>query len=83
MEHQAFVKVMESISMNCMAYLNKDWTTELEVDAGPEGLGAVLRQFNPVNPEDRSIVTFKSRLLTADERQFGFPGEWRKNKSRS
>ena len=69
-ERQAFKQVKESISTKCMAYFNKDWTTELEVDAGPEGLGAVLRQYNPDSPEmERAIVTFKSRLLTAYERK--------------
>ena len=61
--------VKRSISEKAMAYFNKDWNTELEVDAGPEALGAVLKQYNPKNGDERSIVTFKSRLLTADERK--------------
>ncbi len=68
-EEKAFNQVKKSISEKAMAYFNKDWSTELEVDAGPEGLGAVLKQFNPENDNERSIVTFKSRLLTADERK--------------
>jgi len=68
-EESAFNKVKKSISEKAMAYFNKDWCTELEVDAGPEGLGAILKQYNPENCEQRSIVTFRSRLLTVDERK--------------
>jgi len=53
-----------------MAYFNKEWNTELEVDAGPEGLGSILKQYDPTNPVmERAFVTFKSRTLTADERK--------------
>ena len=47
-----------------MAYFNKDWETEVIVDASPVGLGAVLGQFNPKNPEEKHIVCFASRMLT-------------------
>lgn len=70
MEQKAFDNVKESISTKCIAYFNKDWETELEVDAGPEGLGSILKQYNPDNKDmERAYVTFKSRLYTENERK--------------
>jgi len=66
-EQQAFEKVKESISTRAMAFFNKEWETELEVDAGPEGLGAVLTQYYH---DQRRIVAFASRLLSTTERKY-------------
>ncbi len=69
-EQQAFDKVKESLTSRAMAYFNKAWNTELEVDASPEGLGAVLMQFNPNDSHERHIVAFASRLLSTTERKY-------------
>ena len=53
-----------------MAYFRKDWSTELEVDAGPDGLGAVIVQYNPKEREERHIICFASRLLSEAERRY-------------
>ena len=69
-EQEAFEQLKNLISTKCMAYFNKDWTTELQVDASPVGLGAVLTQFNPKNPTEKHFVSFASRMLTETEKRY-------------
>lgn len=58
-EHDtALNKLKQTISNKFMAYFNKEWDTELIVDASPVGLGVVLWQRNP---RDRYDV--KNHLL--------------------
>ena len=69
-EQHAFDSLKEAISTKCVSYFRKDWDTELHTDASPVGLGAVLSQMNPKNPEEKHIVCFMSRLLTEVERRY-------------
>jgi hypothetical protein len=69
-EQKAFESLKEDILTKCLAYFNKEWHTEVIVDAGPEGLGAVLVQINPSDKLDRKVVCFASRLLTDVERRY-------------
>ena len=69
-EETVFGSLKELISTKCMAYFDKDWETEVIVDASPVGLGAVLCQFNPKNPKERHIVCFASRMLTDVESRY-------------
>ena len=69
-EQASFEKIKNSISTRCMAYFNVKWSTEVIVDAGPSGIGAVLCQYNPENNDDRRIVCFASRMLTDVERRY-------------
>jgi len=69
-EQKAFDNIKAAISTKCMAYFNKNWDTELEVDAGPTGLGAVLVQYNPENRDDRRMIANASRMLTDVERRY-------------
>ena len=69
-EHDtALHKLKQTISNKYMAYLNKEWDTELIVDASPVGLGAVLQQRNPKNKNGVKIICFASRLLSETERR--------------
>ena len=70
-EHnQALTKLKQSISEKHMAFFDKNWKTELVVDASPVGLGAVLTQTNLNNPKERKIICFASRLLSDTERRY-------------
>ena len=70
-EHErAFTALKQAISEKCLAYFNREWRTEVWVDASPVGLGAVLVQLNACDPADRRIVSFASRLLTVTERKY-------------
>ena len=53
-----------------MAFFNKEWRTEVTIDASPVGLGAVLSQNNPQDKSQRHIVCFASRLLSDVERRY-------------
>ncbi len=68
-EQKAFDELKMAISSKCMAFFNKEWESELIVDASPIGLGSVLVQVNPYDKEDRRIVSFASRLLTQTEKR--------------
>ena len=69
-EKNAFSGLKDAISTKCMAYFNKNWATEIIVDASPVGLGAVLCQYNPLNKDERHIVCFASRSLSDVERRY-------------
>ena len=53
-----------------MGFFNREWTTELTTDASPDGLGAVLSQFNPLDESKRHIVLFASRCLSSVEKRY-------------
>lgn len=53
-----------------MAYFDKRWRDELIVDASQVGLGAVLTQVDPANPNKKRIICFASRSLTYVERRY-------------
>jgi hypothetical protein len=57
----AFESLKEGILTKCLAYFNKEWHTEVIVDAGPEGLGAVLVQVNPNDKSDRKVSTLDAK----------------------
>ena len=51
-----------------ISFFDPKWSTVLTVDAGPDGLGAVLTQINPENLEDKKIIMFISRSLNETEK---------------
>ena len=53
-----------------MAYFNRECVTVLSVDTSPVGLGAVLSQYDPKNPESRKVVMYASRGLTDVESRY-------------
>ena len=69
-EQKSFEEVKNAISTKCMGYFNKDWRTEVIVDASKVGLGAVFVQYNPNDPKDRRIISFASRMLSDIERKY-------------
>jgi hypothetical protein len=66
---KALKSIKDRIVKNALSFFNKDWDTELTVDASPVGLGAVLAQVNPADSNDRKIICFQSRLLSDVERR--------------
>ena len=66
-EQNSFDEVKNAISTKCMGYFNKEWRTEVIVDASKVGLGAVFVQHNPNDPKDRRIISFASRMLSEIE----------------
>ena len=60
----------ESILKSAMAYFNKNWKTQIFVDASQKGLGLVFAQYDPNDSTNRSIVEFKSRTLTEVESRY-------------
>ena len=64
-EKTAFENLKRAISTKCVGYFRKEWRTVLTVDASPVGLGAVLQQFNPVQPQ-----CCVSRMLNDVERRY-------------
>ena len=70
-EHdQIFEKLKSSIIKHALAYFNKDHVTELYVDASPDGIGAVLVQYDPNNPSNKKIIAFASRCLNELEKKY-------------
>lgn len=67
---QAMQAIKQAFKRDAFAFFDKDWLTELTVDASPVGLGVVLAQINPQNPKIRRIVTCASRRLTQVERRY-------------
>ena len=68
-EHEEVLdKLKESLTTVTMAYFNKNWRTEQTVDASPVGLGVVMAQYNPSDPNERKIVQYASKSLTVEGR---------------
>ena len=69
--HESAMKQLkEAISSKAVNYFNPEWRTELSVDASPIGLGLVLSQYNPKNPNERHIVYIASRTLSDVETRY-------------
>ena len=69
-EHDlAFEKVIHA-PLNAIGFFKQEWDTILTVDACPVGTGAVLRQINQENREDRQVVSYNSRALTETETSY-------------
>jgi len=70
-KHQrAFEDLKKGLTTNKLAYFNPAWHTEVICDASPVGLGAILVQVNPEDPNDRVIIAFASRTLSKLERKY-------------
>ena len=70
--HQAaFERLQESLTTaDTMSYFDPKKDTYLVVDASPCGLGAILCQSSPTNPQDVKVVAYGSRALTDVERRY-------------
>ena len=70
-EQQKSLKLLkEAASGEILAYYNTSYNTELIVDAGPIGLGAILMQQNPNDTEDYRVISYASRSLNDVERRY-------------
>ena len=67
---KAMQAIKDAFRREAFAFFNKEWRTEVTVDASPVGLGAVLAQINPADPKDRRVITCASRRLTDVERNY-------------
>ena len=65
-----FEMVKNTILTTALSYFNKKWETVLEVDAGPEGAGAVLYQVEPDKPDSKHIVCFWSQAFSEVEQRY-------------
>ena len=65
-----FEMVKDTVSTTALSYFNKDWDTVLEVDAGPEGAGAVLYQTEPGDVNSKHIVCFWSKSFSDVEMRY-------------
>ncbi len=67
---KCFNQIKENVITNAIGVFDRDWWTTLTVDASPVGLGSVVTQENPNDPQDVTIVSIKSRKLTATEQKY-------------
>lgn len=69
MEHQAALdKLKDTLtSSHALAYFDSEKTTHLTVDAGPQGLGAILAQGDG---DELQVIAYASRSLTDPERNY-------------
>lgn len=63
-QEQAFKELKKAIATQAMAYYDPSKRTQVIVDASPVGLGAVMMQNPPNEPNNKQIVLFASRSLT-------------------
>lgn len=69
--HQnAFDQIKANIIDQAMGYYDKNWTTNIEVDAGPEGISSIVWQSNPKPPHETKIIKFDSRVLSDVETRY-------------
>ena len=63
-EQKAFEDYKRAVEAKPMSYFNPAWNTEVETDATPYGLAAVLIQRNLTDRIDVNVITNVSRMLT-------------------
>jgi hypothetical protein len=59
-----FNMIKNTFLTNSSSYFNKELNTVLEVDAGPQGVGAVLYQVEPNIPQSKHILSFWSKAFS-------------------
>jgi hypothetical protein len=69
-QEQALTALKQAVVADALAYFDKSLRTELTVDASPVGLGAVLAQYNPAQPDSKRIVLHISRALSPVEQRY-------------
>ena len=65
-----FNMIKSTILTTSLSYFNKEWDTVVEVDPGPEGVGAVLYQVEPNKPQSKHIVSFWSKAFSNVEQRY-------------
>ena len=53
-----------------MGYFDPTWHTHLIVDASPTGLGSILWQRNPADPQETKIIKMSSKALKEVEMKY-------------
>ena len=67
----AFDKIKSAVAEAAtLCYFNPEFKTKLQVDASKQGLGAVLIQTDPSQPEKERIVAFASKSLSEVEKRY-------------
>ena len=70
MHEQAVQQLKDALTGDVVAYFNREWNTVLTVDASDVGLGAILSQHDPQDPEKKHIVLYASKALTDVEKRY-------------
>ena len=65
-----FNMIKDTVVTTALSYFNTKWDTVLEVDAGPEGAGAVLYQVEPDKTNTKHIVSFWSQAFSSVEQRY-------------
>ena len=70
-EHDRAVSQLKEalVTAPVTAYFDPEKATEISVDASPVGIAAILSQVDP-KTDDRHVVTYASRSLTATEQRY-------------
>ena len=66
----AFESIKTSVIEGALGYFNINWHTMLTVDASPSGVAAILTQSNPVNVEEKRVISFWSKALSEVEQRY-------------
>jgi hypothetical protein len=69
-QSKAFVKIKQDLSVDCMAYFDRNKRSEITVDASPEGLALIFAQYTHGDPSSRKIIKYDSRALTDVEKRY-------------
>ena len=65
-----FNLVKDAVLTTALSYFEVNWDTVLEVDASPDGVGAVLYQTEPGKPLNKHIVSFWSKAFSNVEQRY-------------
>lgn len=69
-EERALKDLKEAATGKILSYFDPNFETELVVDASPVGLGAMLRQINPKDSDDKRVLAYASRALSLPEQKY-------------
>lgn len=70
MHDEVLAKIKKVLSSEALSYFDPKLRTEITVYASPVGIAAVLSQYDPKSPNEKSVVMYASRSLTKVEQRY-------------
>jgi hypothetical protein len=69
-EQQAFDDIKQTIIKTCLGHFNREWNTQVIVDASPKGVACYVVQYNPKKTTERHLLACGSKAFNDVEKRW-------------